>query len=121
MTAYEMLISDWGSDVCPSDLPSGQAQAWPQASHGHASDDAAAGPEPALEPRLRQRHADQRPAHPHPCGSRRLYARVPRPGGRHPAVRRSEERSVGKECVSTGRVWLAQDHSKKKIKLAYKT
>jgi hypothetical protein len=45
----------------PRGEPAGQAPAWPQASDGHPSaDDAAAGSEPALEPRLRQRHADQR-------------------------------------------------------------
>src|SRR3546814_12732984 len=40
---------------------------------------------------------------------KRLRARFGQP-------QRSEERRVGKECVSTGRSWWAADHSKKKKK-----
>ena len=47
---------------------------------------AAAGSEPALVARLRQRHADRRPPLPDPGGGRRLHPRVPLPGGRHLAV-----------------------------------
>src|SRR3546814_1767714 len=83
-TAYEMRISDWSSDVCSSDL----------------------------QPKRRARHGRG-------VGSRRPPGRVlfpmdfryPVVGGRGPLVlwrdclgnRRSEERRVGKECVSTCR------------------
>src|SRR3546814_6213468 len=74
-TAYEMRISDWSSDVCSSDLDLGDA-----------ADRAA----PA-------RHLE-RPGRGH-IGARHA-------GVRHQAERdpqRSEERRVGKECVSTCR------------------
>src|SRR3546814_9624633 len=74
-TAYEMRISDWSSDVCSSDLPVDDEH------------DAVVGPEVGE------------------VGTRlRLF-----PGGEHGLFRvlsgiwRSEERRVGKECVSTCR------------------
>src|SRR3546814_993319 len=77
-TAYEMRISDWSSDVCSSDLRPA---------------------EPAFDPRRRAIAILEREwrgvAHParHRVGERLL-----------PALgNRSEERRVGKECVSTGR------------------
>src|SRR3546814_6272446 len=73
-TAYEMLISDWSSDVCSSDLPG-----------AHHRRDAAA---------LRRRPAGHH--HADPSGFRFCAA------DRMAAVR-SEERRVGKECVSTCR------------------
>src|SRR3546814_6597526 len=76
-TAYEMRISDWSSDVCSSDLLlRGERDARVRAAHPVG---------PAA------RGGD---GHPH-RGHRR-----DRPGPRH---RRSEERRVGKECVSTCR------------------
>src|SRR3546814_2607567 len=73
-TAYEMRISDWSSDVCSSDLPR---------------------PPPASRPEVF-------PAA-HAC--RRGSPSPPLRNG--PAAagtwRRSEERRVGKECVSTCR------------------
>src|SRR3546814_4395249 len=83
-TAYEMRISDWSSDVCSSDLldraglPSGPA-------------------EPALGHAARELGADSirgfavRPADPGVPGEQGLQEH------------RSEERRVGKECVSTCR------------------
>src|SRR3546814_2093588 len=85
-TAYEMRISDWSSDVCSSDLPG---------SRGCVVVD----PGPDLEPHLAaladagpvdlvlvtHRHAD------HTGGLARFRDS------------RSEERRVGKECVSTFR------------------
>src|SRR3546814_15439218 len=46
----------------------------------------------------------------------RLYHRLNphRPSALATRYRRSEERRVGKECVSTCRHWGAQDHTKKK-------
>src|SRR3546814_5721576 len=73
-TAYEMRISDWSSDVCSSDLP----PRLPPAPSPPGSGPAAAGSA---------------------CGRSR--------GRTGPARRwepdRSEERRVGKECVSTCR------------------
>src|SRR3546814_8450030 len=74
-TAYEMRISDWSSDVCSSDLGMGEALY-----------DEIVGPEKL-----------------------NLPVRVYAPVGSHEDLlaylvrRRSEERRVGKECVSTCR------------------
>src|SRR3546814_3491588 len=91
-TAYEMRISDWSSDVCSSDL-------------AHLADDDTAQPQP--QHRTHQLRARRAPGfvrngvlkQDHPallpainCNS--ALARV---------VLRSEERRVGKECVSTCR------------------
>src|SRR3546814_4709678 len=82
-TAYEMRISDWSSDVCSSDL------------RGHAR------PGPA-DPHRRRDARQQLPAVAdllrRALGDGALLAGL-RP--RHAA--RSEERRVGKECVSTCR------------------
>src|SRR3546814_3006232 len=82
-TAYEMRISDWSSDVCSSDL-SGDADRAVQ----------------MLTPQLR---AQDR-------GAWRLRAMILAMNGRDKeatdivkATMRSEERRVGKECVSTCR------------------
>src|SRR3546814_9535217 len=75
-TAYEMRISDWSSDVCSSDL------------HGHSVGWLVrhqAGHRLRLSGHLRERQVRNRPG---PVGQR---------------VLRSEERRVGKECVSTCR------------------
>src|SRR3546814_8794121 len=78
-TAYEMRISDWSSDVCSSDLPS------------HA--------------------ANHNPLILTPCNPRRIcginerrltkFHRAGRRGRVTNSNRRSEERRVGQECVST--------------------
>src|SRR3546814_1815941 len=89
-TAYEMRISDWSSDVCSSDL---------------ASSDAWRGPvQPA--PHSGERGLNR--------GARGLSA-----GGSGSRWResRSEERRVGKECVSTCRSRWSPYHYKKKNKL----
>src|SRR3546814_8751148 len=74
-TAYEMRISDWSSDVCSSDLGGAHL--------------------------LSFRSGADREIRPPPAGARgqdlRLRRRFP---GR---ILRSEERRVGKECVSTCR------------------
>src|SRR3546814_7869876 len=83
-TAYEMRISDWSSDVCSSDL-------------AHHLDDVE-----ALDfvehhrrhvRRRQELQLDQRPLHPRSVGADvdlEIFGR-------------SEERRVGKECVSTCR------------------
>src|SRR3546814_4350319 len=85
-TAYEMRISDWSSDVCSSDLP---------ARNGRLERLARGG----------ARHL-RRPAPPQIGGKRRdilrRSARATEPGSRDDR-HRSEERRVGKECVSTCR------------------
>src|SRR3546814_2638367 len=75
-TAYEMRISDWSSDVCSSDLAAG------------------------IDPR---RHIvfnqSQNPAHAELAWVFNCVARL----GWLNRMTRSEERRVGKECVSTCR------------------
>src|SRR3546814_11198972 len=84
-TAYEMRISDWSSDVCSSDLRAHHDSPVPDGP-GHPHDHG---------------HADDR------------QARSPRDqGGAEES--RSEERRVGKECVSTCRSRWSPYHSKKK-------
>src|SRR3546814_7192109 len=85
-TAYEMRISDWSSDVCSSDLvrPPGPAG---RQTRGLG------GPRRGLEGELR----DHLPA-----------GRQARRRGRRLA--RSEERRVGKECVSTCRTRWSPYH-----------
>src|SRR3546814_1335270 len=105
-TAYEMRISDWSSDVCSSDLGFfimfGRPQlrpGWPtKETRTHAT-------APALEENL---------AFPNNGGGARSCIHF---GPTPPvivrcgvAARRSEERRVGKECVSTCRSWLSPYH-----------
>src|SRR3546814_10206968 len=80
-TAYEVRISDWSSDVCSSDLggPSLRLSARPARHH----------PRPAVDQRGHQAYA--------------AACRGVRPALAAPADARSEERRVGKECVSTCR------------------
>src|SRR3546814_1812029 len=80
-TAYEMRISDWSSDVCSSDLHEDAAH------HLHHQHLAATG------------HGEYRGA-----PARRALGVIQRPQQPGVAVDvRSEERRVGKECVSTCR------------------
>src|SRR3546814_8086692 len=83
-TAYEMRISDWSSDVCSSDLPRGGGV---QRRLGFLGRILAAAPARFLQ--VARRH-------------HQVHARA-----QHVAVDdldlRSEERRVGKECVSTCR------------------
>src|SRR3546814_19466293 len=86
-TAYEMRISDWSSDVCSSDLNGGSALA-PRRPAGQRD-------RGDQRERRHARHQQLRPA-----GHRRL---------------RSEERRVGKECVSTCRSrWSPYNYKKNK-------
>src|SRR3546814_9495814 len=84
-TAYEMRISDWSSDVCSSDLVTIRRPVTPQRS----------GSAQAPSSRYSRTGPGQE------CPSRWSTAR------------RSEERRVGKECVSTCRARRAPKHYKK--------
>src|SRR3546814_6696880 len=80
-TAYEMRISDWSSDVCSSDL-----------SHVLRCEKDRKGPRRAPVLIVRQGCRRTEPA--------AFFGwRPPEKGG----IKRSEERRVGKECVSTCR------------------
>src|SRR3546814_5999327 len=84
-TAYEMRISDWSSDVCSSDLAVRPCDR----------------PTPGLGDRLRQVAA----FHPEPAvigPFDGIEQRLPAQGPIAVLIR-SEERRVGKECVSTCR------------------
>src|SRR3546814_17564533 len=95
-----MRISDWSSDVCSSDLP-------PQA----------AGKRRLSHERRRRTLRDLRLRRPRLVDGRRLRQR-----GRGGRAGRSEERRVGKECVSTCRSRWSPNHEKKRQvkKLAHK-
>src|SRR3546814_6540527 len=93
-TAYEMRISDWSSDVCSSDLLHRRARPFRQ-----SRDDAVA----AVAARCRKSEGICRPHR----RRRKGAAQGAMAGGR------SEERRVGKECVSTCRSRWAPYHSKK--------
>src|SRR3546814_5877644 len=89
-TAYEMRISDWSSDVCSADL----------AQHGHRRLDRRPGGDPG---RRAQGRADpDAPPQLSRAPARHLAYRA---GGEldGPCRLRSDERRVGKECVSTCR------------------
>src|SRR3546814_11052392 len=80
-----MRISDWSSDVCSSDLP----------------------------PSRRRRSPCRPPCRTYSRAGRRTSAPRPAYGDRR-AADRSEERRVGKECVSTCRFRWTPNHEKKK-------
>src|SRR3546814_1247323 len=84
-TAYEMRISDWSSDVCSSDLT---AEIWnermmPRRAICAGFSWVISWPEKKMLPEV---------------GARNLVSRL-----KHVVLPRSEERRVGKECVSTCR------------------
>src|SRR3546814_10910156 len=97
-TAYEMRISDWSSDVCSSDL------CMRRAPHAVAPERAVEIPEDRvaygcekLQSFSRQQQAGQQ------------EIQLPSDHSTRPE-RRSEERRVGKECVSTCRSRLSTYH-----------
>src|SRR3546814_1172626 len=91
-TAYEMRISDWSSDVCSSDLRGAGRLGIAALSSLKASASSAAGAKKLV---------------------RSVASTTPRMRRR---MRRSEERRVGKECVSTCRSRWSPYHYKKKTK-----
>src|SRR3546814_16719364 len=96
-TAYEMRISNWSADVCSSDL--GRATRLDQggAEHSRGACDGA-----RTLSHLQDRGGDRF----------RWLSRASR-AARGVHGRRSEERSVGNECVSTCRSRWSPEHSKK--------
>src|SRR3546814_19807859 len=99
-----MLISDWSSDVCSSDLGERLAsgsiadcQAFPRVIIARALEIGAG----AIVLAHNNPSGDLKPS----SADRSLTREV---------TDRTEERRVGKECVSTCRSWVTTDHSKKK-------
>src|SRR3546814_4705874 len=91
-TAYEMRISDWSSDVCSSDLHCnlGDVEVTILDEADHMAD---LGFLPAVRRLLKQTP---------PKGQRLLFSAT-LDNAIDTLVKRSEERRVGKECVSTCR------------------
>src|SRR3546814_1652289 len=81
-TAYEMRISDWSSDVCSSDLEAGQ--------HAEADDGR---PDDVAGVSVQERIQHVPPS----------LSWLRHPASLRAVAHRSEERRVGKECVSTCR------------------
>src|SRR3546814_5967364 len=94
-TAYEMRISDWSSDVCSSDLIGGELKTRKHLhgrGHFHKAGSTGGAPFAGL-PSL---------VEPQP-GRRQHETRVDAVIAGGNTLARSEERRVGKECVSTCR------------------
>src|SRR3546814_4393574 len=100
-TAYERRISDWSSDVCSSDLAARRmATSAGRAGAARVSGRLRAGP--ALgAPLLQERTAKL-------GNTKTTGRRLPTRRRLNCANQRSEERRVGKECVSLCRSWLSQ-------------
>src|SRR3546814_11912086 len=100
-TAYEMRISDWSSDVCSSDLPVGDV-----AEAGDDREDQIEGADVLMVGRAEPTQEETRLV---------VVMRVRVAAVSHVSFFpcRSEERRVGKECVSTCRSWWSPYHSKK--------
>src|SRR3546814_10401070 len=99
-TAYEMRISDWSSDVCSSDLMVSSAMA-------------AAGISGTMRPKLMALALSRTMPPQSACGGWMPRPRKDRADRNRKAKQRSEERRVGKECVSTCRVRWWQYREKK--------
>src|SRR3546814_16307556 len=97
-----MRISDWSSDVCSSDLLAVEAA---DEQIGAARETVRAAGRPVVD-HIGCRAAITVPPHPHVRAQPR-----PEPGDLEPG--RSEERRVGKECVSTCRSRGSPDHEEK--------
>src|SRR3546814_12924435 len=108
-TAYEMRISDWSSDVCSSDLP---ASAYGKKLPKRLMKPKTSMTRPTTAQPLRTRIMPPKkhtvPFHFSRCASHRRVLWKPM---------RSEERRVGKECVSTCRSRWSPSHSKNQIQI----
>src|SRR3546814_2429673 len=93
-TAYEMRISDWSSDVCSSDLPRLRLDAARRVDHHHGGIDGGERAIRILGKVLVARRVEQ------VVGDALMFEGHHRAGD---GDSRSEERRVGKECVSTCR------------------
>src|SRR3546814_11579314 len=101
-TAYEMRISDWSPDVCSSDLS--RSPSWWRGSmpfNGGAGRRGTQGKARSTPQRRRLPRSISKPTRAASCAGYR-------------APSRSEERRVGKECVSTCRSRWSPYHEKKK-------
>src|SRR3546814_21130295 len=106
-TAYEMRISDWSSDVCSSDLPAIMSR--------QQSADEPGPPVPAMSPPAAAPAPSAKPDSGNAfLGNLSSYAPIYAVYG--PGTNRSEERRVGKECVSTCRSRWSPYHYKKNTK-----
>src|SRR3546814_14646526 len=101
-TAYEMLISDWSSDVCSSDL-TGTVVSTDNRNWELRYED--------LYTRFNQSRAVAIDMESATVAANGFRLRVPY--GTLLCVSRSEERRVGKECVSQCSSWWSPDTSKK--------
>src|SRR3546814_18227115 len=112
-TAYEMRISDWSSDVCSSDLRFGAVPAHPD--RGHEAGVCRLVPL-CLRSAQHAAYARANAGRQLPGQPGQAYTAGPGllPCGGPSACRRSEERRVGKECVSTCRSRWSPYHTKKK-------
>src|SRR3546814_14085890 len=107
-TAYEMRISDWSSDVCSSDLTPVDKNGRTQRAN--------------LAPVTRDDTLQKGHIGGQIMASGGKLANAVRGSHQHhvaaiderTGIDRSEERRVGKECVSTCRSWWAPDRDKKK-------
>src|SRR3546814_12584902 len=105
-TAYEMRISDWSSDVCSSDLR--QAQAGALQPVGEALTPLPKACRLRLDHRRRIDRIEVDAPFSHGIADEPVHFRR----ADEPHLR-SEERRVGKECVSTCRSRWSPDHSQK--------
>src|SRR3546814_16425484 len=100
-----MRISDWSSDVCSSDLVAGRVQELPVLDPDLLRGDVLLEGELAAEPVGRAPEEERE-------NGRLLKVALGRDAIRR-GLRRSEERRVGKECVSRCRSRWSQYHYKK--------
>src|SRR3546814_17840933 len=109
-TAYEMRISDWSSDVCSSDL-----RGTAQVASGSSGNTGRGSPCQSKFARFGEVSPGTSTSRTRSGGNRcwNPARQCPRDFTR---IERSEERRVGKECVSTCRSRWSQYHSKKNKK-----
>src|SRR3546814_6907207 len=97
-TAYELRISDWSSDVCSSDLPA--ANEWRCIFLIHPVRIARSSLRPITQAMSQPIRSREHPG---------VKCRRARKNFEISSIR-SEERRVGKECVSTCRSWWSPYH-----------